>query len=351
VKIAATNVRCEFPPYIIAEIGVNHDGSVKRALQLTKLAKETGANAVKFQYFTADSLMSRSAKLAAYQQSQGETDPVKMLRRLELAIDDLRLLVECAHSIGLHAIVTIFSLELVEPAASLPWDSLKSASPDLVNLPLLQKLHDTGKPLIISTGAANENEIKTAIAASFGSAYLHCVSAYPTPDDHAQLGGIHALKSLIAETSPNPDIPVGYSDHTASEKTGALAVAAGAAILEKHFTDDNSRSGPDHAASLEPDAFHKYVEQAHHAWRMMGEHKIIVQDIEADVCTVSRQSIVATRPLKGNQTITRADITIKRPGSGIPPSKLDSIVGKCLRHDIDGDTTISADDLRDPIQK
>lgn len=351
MKIGATNIGLEFPPYIIAEIGVNHDGSMERALQLTNLAKETGANAVKFQYFAADLLMSRSAKLAAYQRSQGESDPVEMLRRLELTIDQLQSLVECAHSIGLHAILTVFSLELVAPADSLPWDTFKSASPDIVNLPLLQELSTTEKPLIISTGAAHANEIKTAITASLGSAYLHCVSAYPTPNHHAQLAGISALSTLIQEATPNTEIPVGYSDHTVSEQTGALAVAAGASILEKHFTDDNSRPGPDHAASLEPHAFQNYVKQAHHAWKMMGERAIVIQDIEQDVRTVSRQSVATTRPLRKSQTITRTDITIKRPGTGIPPSKLETVIGKCLRHDMDGGTIITADDLRDPIRK
>ncbi len=337
------------PPYIIAEIGVNHDGSPQQAAQLIEMARYASADAVKFQFFTADNLLSKQAQLAQYQKSQNASDPVELLRNLELSVEQLKPLVTLAHSLGLHAIVTIFSLEHVESVASLPWDAFKSASPDIINLPLLTELDQTGKPLIISTGAADRDEIARTVKKELGSAFLHCVSAYPVPDDKAQLAGIRALKNLIDDLQPGASIPVGYSDHTTSIITGALAVAAGATILEKHITIDRTKPGPDHEASLEPDQFREYITLARKAWHALGPHEIIVQEIEKDVRTVSRQSIVTTRRIEKGETITRPDLTVKRPGTGIEPFRINEIVGSTAATTIPPDTPIQYRDINNKI--
>ena len=155
MRIGDRSIGREHSPYIIAEIGVNHDGSCECAQELVRAAAKAGADAAKFQYFETDRLMSNAAKLAAYQRAAGESDPISMLRRLELPIEDLAKCVTLAHELGIHAIVTVFSTELVRSADLLAWDAYKTASPDLIHKPLLLALSATGKPMILSTGSAS----------------------------------------------------------------------------------------------------------------------------------------------------------------------------------------------------
>jgi len=349
-------------PYVIAEIGVNHDGAVGRAMELVDAAAGAAADAVKLQFFETDRLMSRAARLAAYQADAGEDDPFRMLRRLELSIDEMAAIVERAHEAGLHAVVTVFSLELVESADALPWDAYKIASPDVVNRPLLEALAATGRPLIVSTGAASMDEVLRARAwlegASDRLSFLHCVSAYPTPMECASLGGITAMRAAL-------DVPVGYSDHTHEVETGALAVAVGAEILEKHLTWDRTAPGPDHAASLEPDLFDEYTRLARDAagaletdrealWRSCelpddnpayGTPEKAPLLIEQDVRTASRQSLVATRDLSPGAALGRGDITIKRPGTGLAPWRMDEALGRALGRAVQADMPIREEDL------
>lgn len=347
MRIGDREIGWDHEPYVIAEIGVNHDGRMERALSLVDAAAAAGAAAVKTQFFEARRLLSRAARLAAYQERSGAIDPVAMLEALQLDLAALRAIVERAHARGLHAIVTVFSVELVEPATALPWDAFKSASPDLVHFPLLEALQATGRPLIVSTGAANAEEIALALA-RFGDAALHCVSAYPTPYECAQLGGIAALADLVERVRGQdaaPSCPVGYSDHTIGAGPGALAVAAGACLLEKHLTYDRRASGPDHAASLEPGPFAEYVRLAREAWRMRGSRAVIVQEIERDVRAVSRQSIVAARDLPAGHALKASDLTVKRPGGGLPPRMLQAIRGTRLARSVAADTPLTREDL------
>lgn len=341
MNIGTRQIGLSHPPYIIAEIGVNHDGQVARALELTDAAADAGADAVKLQYFETDRLMSKAAKLAAYQKSAGETDPISMLRRLELTLDEMAQVVERAHARGIHAIVTVFSTELVEPAETLPWDAYKTASPDIVNRPLLEALAATGKPMIVSTGASTLDEVVRAVgwldSARDRLALLQCVSSYPAPQ--AELGGITAIRNATG-------LPVGYSDHTEQVETGADAVGAGALLLERHLTHNRHAPGPDHAASLEPDAFAAYTRAARNADRTAASGSKRVLDCERDVRTVSRQSVVSVGPIAAGTTITREHLTIKRPGTGILAYRLDEVVGRVAARDIEGDVPILDADLR-----
>jgi N,N'-diacetyllegionaminate synthase len=356
MRIGNREIGINHPPYVIAEIGVNHDGDVNRALSLTDAAAEAGADAIKLQFFETDRLMSKAAKLAAYQKNAGETDPIEMLRRLELTIDEMARVVERAHCKNIHAIVTVFSTELVEIAETLPWDAYKTASPDIVNKPLLEALMHTGKPMIVSTGASDETEIRSARKwlddALPNLAFLHCISCYPTANQDAQIG---MCRGVMLYTSP---CTVGYSDHTTHIATGKLAIGAGARILEKHFTDDRARQGPDHLASLEAEEFSRYVKRAHseqlvskeelgeQLWiQMWGEVHKRVLDCEQDVRTVSRQSVVTTTDIPANTTITRDMLTIKRPGTGILACNLESVIGCTTSQPIEADVPIQETDL------
>lgn len=351
MRIAERQIGPELPPYIIAELGVNHDGSVERALELTRAAADAGADAVKLQLFETDRLMSRSAKLAAYQKTAGESDPVSMLRRLELSIDGMARVVDLAHRLGIHAIVTVFSEELVERAGTLAWDAYKTASPDIVHKPLLEALAATGKPMIVSTGAATLDEVGRAFGWLDGArgrlALMQCVSCYPTRRRDAHVGAMQDIRERCA-------VPVGYSDHTADEDTGGLAVARGAALLEKHLTYDRDAPGPDHRASLDAPGFARYVRAARReSWpngstrdaEREGDGRKRVLACEEDVRTVSRQSIVTARALPVGHTLRREDLTFKRPGTGLLPFRIDGVIGRPLARAVGADVPLVEEDV------
>ena len=303
--------------------------------------------------------MSRASRLAAYQRAAGEQDPIAMLRRLELSAAQLAPLVRRAHELSIHAIVTVFSVELVPEAAVLPWDAYKTASPDIVHKPLLDALAATGKPLIVSTGAAELAEVRRAVEwlapASERLAVLQCVSSYPTAPRDAAIAGMEALREL-----PGLRQRVGYSDHTSAVDTGDIAADAGACILEKHFTYSKAAPGPDHAASLEPAEFRRYAELARDAWTLrqrvgpegptardprLGEPVKRVLDCERDVRAVSRQSIVAVRAIAPGAAITRADLTFKRPGGALEPWRVDEVIGRGASKLIESGAQITPGDL------
>ncbi|MCA9285794.1 MAG: N-acetylneuraminate synthase family protein [Phycisphaerales bacterium] len=340
MRIGERTIDSDAPPYVIAEIGVNHDGRAERALELVDAAADAGADAVKFQLFRADLLLSDASELAGYQRDQGAASPFDLLRALELPLPDLSHAAERAHARGLHALVTVFSTGLIDAAMEAPWDAFKVASPDIVNRPLIRTLLAQGLPLILSTGASTLEEVRRATDWCQGArvALLQCVSSYPTPDERAALGGIGHLHRTTG-------LPVGYSDHTAALDTGGLAVAAGAVILEKHLTHDRSAPGPDHAASLDPVGFAEYVRLARRAWTMVGPHEKRLLDEELDVRRVSRQSIVAARVLSAGTVLVAADVAVKRPGTGIEPWRLNDVLGRTVRHEVRAGMPLREEDL------
>ncbi len=329
------------PPLVIAELGVNHDGSKLRAVELVEAARRAGADAVKLQWFEAERLLSRAARLARYQAEAGARDPLEMLRSLQLDSADMAEIARFASSLGLLTVLTVFSSDLVERAGGLGFDAFKTASPDVVNRPLIETLMSTDKPLFISTGAATLDEIST-ITKWLGDhphVLMQCVSAYPAPDESAALAGRAAMCSV------NPRA-LGYSDHTTAIDTGALAVAAGACVLEKHLTHDRSAAGPDHAASLDSDGFGEYVRLAHRAWRMLGRPAKHVLDIEMDVRVTSRQSVTTTRALPAGHVLRAGELTIKRPGVGIAPWRFAETLGRRLVHAVEADMPLRDEDLQ-----
>jgi N-acetylneuraminate synthase/N,N'-diacetyllegionaminate synthase len=311
---------------VVAEIGVNHDGSLSRALELVDHAAACGADAVKLQIFRAKTLMHPSAAFAAYQKDRcADADPAAMLRRYELSADDIRRVVHAIRDRHLLPLATPFSLTDIDAMAELNLPAIKIASPDLVNWPLLKRAAALGKPLLISTGAATMKEVATTVdwlrAWQVPFALLHCVSSYPTPIEQANL-------CWIAELSRQFAVPVGFSDHTPAEMTGALAVAAGAAIVEKHLTYDRNAAGPDHAASADPQQFTRYVSAIRLAEQLRGSSGKRVLPVEEDVRRVSRQSLVLVRAVDAGQVLTETDLITQRPGTGIPAAALPQVVGR-----------------------
>lgn len=320
---------------VIAEIGVNHDGDAALAKGLIESAADAGADAVKFQYFQPDRLLSNQAELAGYQQGQAASQR-ELLSKLALPIDVLGGLVEHARASGLLTVVTPFSLDDPAELAGLGLDAIKTASPDAVNVPLLEACTALGLPMLISTGTCSLEELEPAAELLrghvAGGALLHCVSSYPTPMDEAQLGGVVAMRDALG-------LPVGYSDHTPGLHTGALAVVAGAVVIEKHLTHDREAAGPDHAASLDPQQMRQYVANVREAQAALGRSVKDVSDVERDVRRVSRQSVCVVRDLPAGHVLTRGDLTVKRPGTGVLAAQLNAVVGRQLAN------AVAANDL------
>jgi N,N'-diacetyllegionaminate synthase len=317
-------------PFVVAEIGVNHDGRLDRALELVNVAADCGADAVKLQIFRAETLLHQSSAFADYQKSAtADSTPQDMLRRYELSDDDLQTVVAEIRRLNLLPLATPFSPADVDRLEALDLPAIKIASPDIVNWPLLHRCSHTRLPLLISTGAANLEEISTAAAwlADWSTPYalLHCISSYPTPQTLAHLG-------WISELADRFDVPIGYSDHSSKTLAGAFAVSAGACIIEKHLTHDRSAAGPDHAASADPAQFFEYVRLIRLADEMRGRGSKRVLEIERDVRTVSRQSIVAARDIPAGRRITEDDLTVQRPGTGIPAAAMPALLGRTCAH-------------------
>ncbi|MAC18932.1 MAG: N-acetylneuraminate synthase [Phycisphaerae bacterium] len=340
VRVGSRRITTSEPPFLIAEIGVNHDGEIERAIELVRAAADAGADAVKFQWFEAERLVGDAAATAGYQRRAGVSDQKAMLAALELGREELALVVDAAHESGIAAMVTVFSTELVESARTLDWDAWKTASPDLVHRPLLEALAADGRPLFVSTGASDLQEVARTDEwfPSTPLAFLHCVSAYPTPEDRADLGAMAEIARMTAR-------PCGYSDHTALETTGGLAVAAGACVLEKHLTWSSAAAGPDHAASIEPEGFARYASFVRRAHAALGDGVKVVGDLERDVRAVARQSVRAASNLEAGTVISDLDLVVKRPGDGIEPWRLTEIIGRRLRRGLRADQPIREDDL------
>ena len=321
--------RCGHTP-VIAEIGVNHDGRLDRALELVRIAADCGADAVKLQIFQADRLMHGTSAFAQYQKSNASAPTATaMLRSYELSNEDAHAVVAEIRRLQMTPLATPFSSEDVDHIVGLDLPAIKIASPDIVNWPLLRRAARTNLPLLVSTGAANINEISSAIAWLRGwkaiFVLLHCISAYPTRAADANL-------CWIGEMEEHFGVPVGFSDHTTELMSGALAIAAGAVVVEKHLTYDCDADGPDHAASCDPAQFAEYIRLIRIAEQMRGRSGKRVLEIERDVRTVSRQSLVAVRDIPPGHTIGENDLTVQRPGTGIPASAMPSVVGRRSGH-------------------
>lgn len=331
---------------IIAEAGVNHDGDIDKALQLVDAAAAVGADAVKFQVFRAQELVTADARTAAYQHERtGDSVQQAMLSKLELDDGALQRLKGHAESNGMVFLATPFSESDVVRLAALDVAAIKIASTDLTNTALLTAAIKANKPLMVSTGAATAVEIENTLSWLRGHGamdrliLLHCISAYPTPIEVANLGAIRELAKLSG-------VPVGFSDHTVSTHIGAWAVCAGSRVLEKHLTLDRHATGPDHAMSLDPMQFAEYIHEVRFAESALGSGALGMQDIEAEVRMVSRRSVVAARNIGRGSLVTADMLTLKRPGGGIDPERMGELLGKTACADIPRDTVLSWNQVR-----
>lgn len=330
------------PVLIIAEAGVNHDGSLEKALRLVDVAADAGADLVKFQMFRATELVTATAAAAAYQQAAGACSQLDMLKKLELSDGDFaRIRLHCQRR-AIQFLATPFGPRDVDRLVGLDVQAIKLASTDLNNPQLQRRAADTGLPLLVSTGASTAEEIAASVArlrdwgATARLILLHCISGYPAPLGAANLRAIGALRRTH-------NVPCGFSDHTGSTQIAGWAAAAGACVLEKHFTLDRSAAGPDHAMSLDPAQLAEYVAAARQVEVALGSGEIGLTAVEADVRAVARKSIVAATHIPANTVLTPHLLTIKRPAGGIEPDQLDHVIGRRAIGDIAADTVLTWD--------
>jgi N,N'-diacetyllegionaminate synthase len=315
---------------IIAEAGVNHNGSVEIAKQLAYAAKQSGANCVKYQSFSTGELVSRTAKLAPYQregisQNQYQYD---LLKKLELSQKSHKELISYCKQIDIDFLSTPFDVPSLHMLLNLGLKSVKISSGDLTNPFLLKALPMKNLRVILSTGMANETEIQDAldcfdfkVANAVDLSLLHCTSEYPCPLDQVNLKAITTMKRKFK-------VPVGFSDHSKEIFTPALAVSVGATIIEKHITLDRKLSGPDHKASLEPSEFKKMSELIRSAEKSLGSGIKEPSIKELENKDTMRKSLVASCAIKKGEHFSMDNLTAKRPGTGVSPMYATHIIGK-----------------------
>lgn len=341
IEIDGKTISPDSPCYVIAEAGVNHNGDIDLARTLVDIAVDAGADAIKFQTFSAERLASRNAPKAGYQRSAGapEESQYEMLARLELSADDHVTLKRYCASRGVTFLSTPFDELAADFLAELGVPAFKTPSGELTNLAYLRHIARFGKPMIVSTGMATLAEVDAAISAieSGGSppvALLHCVSNYPAAPEHVNLRAMHTLERAFG-------VPAGYSDHTNGIDVALASVAMGARIIEKHFTYDRSAPGPDHRASLEPAELKAMIASMRTIESALGDGRKRPAASEAATAAVARKSCVARRAVRSGAIIVHDDVTLKRPGTGIAPSMLSEVLGRTARHDIDEGTVLS----------
>ena len=326
--------------YIIAEAGVNHNGSLELARKLVEKAREAGADCVKFQTFLASEAVSRFAQKAQYQKEtvpQGESQ-LEMVKRLELSFQAFEELKVYCEQVGIDFLSTPFDLPSIDFLHGLGVPFWKIPSGEITNLPYLLKIARTGRPVVLSTGMSRVEEIERAVnlLREHGTpdiTLLHCNTEYPTPFSDVNLQAMKTLKERF-------HCPVGYSDHTQGIEIPIAAVAMGAAIIEKHFTLDRTMKGPDHRASLEPEELKAMVTAIRHIEQAMGDGIKQPSPSEEKNISVARKSIVARCTIAKGEILTENNLTTKRPGDGISPMEWFEVLGTTAVRDFQPDEKI-----------
>ncbi len=328
--------------FIIAEAGVNHNGSLQLAKQLVEAVIESGAGAVKFQTFKAEQVVSITAKRAEYQKRNmpGKNESqLEMIKRLELGFEDFRELKKYCDQQKIIFLSSSFDLESVDFLDELDVPYFKIPSGEITNLPLLRRIGRKHKPVILSTGMATLGEVEEAIsvlnkAGTENIILLHCTTNYPTLPEEVNLRAMITLKQAFG-------LPVGYSDHTMGFAVPVAAVALGAVVIEKHLTLSRQMEGPDHKASLEPAEFKNMVESIQMIEKSLGDGRKKPTADELQIMKVARRSLVAARDIQTGELITEDSIAIKRPGTGISPMFLDIVIGRKARCNIPKETILT----------
>jgi len=328
--------------FIIAEAGVNHNGNIEIAKNMVDVAKKAGADAVKFQTFIAENLASKYAIKAEYQTitTNSNESQLQMLKKLELKINEYKELAEYCDKKKILFLSTPFDMDSITFLENLEMKIFKIPSGEITNLPYLEKIGLLNKRIILSTGMADLGEIEDAldVLTEAGTkkeniTVLHCNTEYPTPYEDVNLNAMITIKEAFK-------INVGYSDHTLGIEVPIAAVALGATVIEKHFTLDKNMPGPDNKASLTPDELYKMIKAIRNIEKALGQGIKKASHSEMKNKPIARKSIVARKKIKKGDFFTLANMTVKRPGTGINPMEWDKILGMVAKKDFNEDELI-----------
>ena len=348
ISIGQRQVGPGHPTYVIAEAGSNHNRDLDTARRLIDAAVDAGADAVKFQTYTAEGLYSRNTPTMSYLADSdlvGERETVwELIKRIELPWEWHADLAAHAATRGIDFLSTPFDESAVEALEAVDVPAYKIASYEVNHLPLIDACARTGKPLLLSTGMASLGDIERALdvanAAGLSQiAVLHCAIAYPPAFSDLNLRAIPTLASAFG-------LPVGWSDHSMGHTADVVAVTLGACVIEKHYTLSRDQEGPDHPFALEPDELAAMVTAIREAEASLGSPVKRATTAEAEMFRLGRRSLVAARAIEQGCALTREDVAVKRPGTGIPVEQLDIVVGRVAARDIADDDILTWDDLR-----
>jgi N,N'-diacetyllegionaminate synthase len=334
IVVGQRSIGSNEPCFVIAEAGVNHNGSLETALLLVDAAVGAGADAVKFQTFIAERVVSASAPKAAYQRETtgaGESQ-LEMVKKLELPAEAFQEIQNYCRSAGIVFMSTPFEEASADLLERLNVPVFKIPSGEVTNLPFLEHVARKQKPMIVSTGMADLDEVRTAVelirsCGNLSLVLLHCVSSYPASPGSANLRAMFTLAREFA-------VPVGFSDHTLGIEVTLAAVALGASVIEKHLTLDKTLPGPDHRASLEPHEFAAMVRGVRVVESALGDGRKKPAPEELDTAAVARRSLVSSRALALGTIVTGDAISTRRPGTGLPPSMRSKLIGRRLNRDV-----------------
>lgn len=344
-QLGSRRLDCNRPPYVIAEIGINHNGDHELAVETIDAAADAGADAVKFQTFRADEFMGDRELEYAYT-SNGETvreSMYAMFKRLELPRDWHVSLQQHARRRGVEFLSSAADPVSADILVEIGVPAIKLASEDLINLPLLDYVARLGRPVLLSTGMADEAEIGRALTTLHAGGapavmLLHCVSLYPTPDAFANVARLATLRERF-------ELPVGYSDHTRGIGAAVTAAALGALLIEKHFTLDRTLPGPDHAFSADPAELAELVATVRSVVTKRGDGSLSPTLQEREAARAFRRGVVMRCDAGATSVLTRDMLHIKRPGNGAPPHELEALVGRRLRRDLHADEPVCWSDV------
>ena len=329
LKINNYEISKENPPFIIAEAGINHNGSVERAIEMVRSAKNADVSAIKFQTFKADEFISDSSLTYTYT-SQGKsiTEPqLDLFKRCELSHDDFYKIKKACDDEKIFFLSTPQNKSDLDFLLELGISAIKVGSDDFTNIPLLKYYSKTKLPIIISCGMSTLEEIEETLTAigtldGYPTALLLTTSEYPTPPQNVNLQKLKTLSKKF------PGIPLGYSDHTQGNLASSIAISFGACIFEKHFTLDNSLPGPDHWFSSNPSNLKIWSDSIKTSYQMMGSNEILPTESEIKMKTIARRSIVALEDIDIGETLNEKNIGLRRPGDGLPPKMFEKLLGK-----------------------
>jgi len=332
---------------IIAEAGVNHNGNLELAKQMIRVAKEAGADIVKFQTAVPELVVSAGAPKAEYQiaNTGSSESQLEMTRKIHLPLEAYPILQDVCQQTGITFMSTAFDLKSLQLLNDMQVPMHKVPSGEITNLPYLKKIAQAGKPTIVSTGMATLGEIEQAINVLLANglersqiSVLHCNTEYPTRMEDVNLKAMLSIRDAFK-------VQVGYSDHSVGIEIPTAAVAMGATIIEKHFTLDKSMEGPDHKASLDPTELAQMIRAVRNVEQALGTGIKQPSPSERKNIVIARRSIHLMAPLPKGHVLQADDLVMKRPGSGISPMLMDTVVGKVLRHSLEADHILTWEDM------